>query len=396
METRVALVASTSSMSSGASWSLVRLSALLKKKDIKIIVILPERGDIEEKLKREKLKYYIVRQYSGNFWCVSSNINTKGIAFKTKYVIKKVINQIAQYKIEKILKAEEINIVHMNTLTTYIAAKAAVKYKIGLIWHFREFLEEDLNDYLYKENSYDLIKKATQIIAVSKAIKDKYKEKFSNIRVVYNGVSCARFYSNRKIMQNETIEIILIGRIVDGKGQYELVQAINMLHHDIKNRVHCNLVGSIEDQQYYEKIVEYIKQNHLGRNIHFVGYTDKIEKYILRADVLCSCSKMEAFGRVTVEGMLANCLVIGSNTGATKEIIAHKRTGLLYEYGKVESLQRCIEYIFDNREKACHIANMGQKEAKEKYTDEMNASEILKIYEDVLKNRCNDKMKTSI
>ncbi len=388
METRVALIASTSRMSSGSSWSLFRLAVSLKKKGVMVIIILPEQGDIEEKLKKERLKYYVIRQYSGNFWCISNKVNIKGIKFKGKYGIKKIWNQIAQLKIEKILRKEKINIVHMNTLTCHIAAKASVKLNICLIWHIREFLEEDLGIHLFHKNeSYDLIRKSERIIAVSKAIKSKYKENFSNVQVVYNGVSCDRFFSNREILQNETIEMILIGRIVKEKGQYDLVQAINMLHHDIKNKLHCNLVGNIEDQQYYEEIVEYIKRNHLEGKIHFAEYTDNIEKYLLKADVLCSCSKKEAFGRVTVEGMLAKCLVIGSNTGATEEIITHRKTGLLYEYGKAESLKKCIKYIFDNREQARYIASMGQKEAKEKYTDEMNAAEILKIYEEVLKNR---------
>ena len=386
MKSRVALVASTSSMSSGASWSLLKLAVGLKKKGVEIIIILPERGDIENKLNEEKLKYYIVMQYSGNFWHISNNINTKSIGFWGKYGIKKVLNQIAQYKIERILLNEKIDIVHMNTLTCHVAAKAAVKWNINLIWHIREFMDEYINSYIFhKEQSFDLIRKSAQIIAVSKAVKEKYKEYFSNIQVVYNGVSFGRFFSNRKILQNKTIEIILVGRIVEGKGQYELVQAINILHHDIKDKIHCNLVGSIENQQYYTQIVEYIKQNNLEKNIHFVKYTDKIEEYLLKADVLCSCSKMEAFGRTTVEGMLANCLVIGSNTGATKEIITQGKSGLLYEYGQVESLKSCIEYVFNNRDEACYMAQMGQKEAKEKYTDERNAREILKIYEAVLK-----------
>lgn len=385
MEIRVALIASTSSMSSGASWSLFRLATELQKKGVKIIIILPERGDIEEKLNEEKLKYYFVMQYSGNCWYLSKKVNIKNVGFWVKYGIKKILNQIAQYKIERILKNEKINIVHMNTLTCYVAAKASVKLNISLIWHIREFMDEDLDiRFFYKEKSYALIKKSAQIIGVSKAVRDKYIEEFSNIQVVYNGVSCNRFFFVREILQNETVEILLVGRIMEGKGQYELVQAIGMLHHDIKSRLHCNLVGNIENQQYYIKIVEYIKQNNLGRNIHFVEYTDNIERYLLKADVLCSCSKSEAFGRATVEGMLANCLVLGSNTGATREIIIHGKNGLLYEYGNIESLKRSIEYIFNNRGEARYMARVGQKEAKERYTDERNAIEILKLYENVL------------
>lgn len=135
METRVALIASTSRMSSGSSWSLFRLAVSLKKKGVMVIIILPEQGDIEEKLKKERLKYYVIRQYSGNFWCISNKVNIKGIKFKGKYGIKKIWNQIAQLKIEKILRKEKINIVHMNTLTCHIAAKASeIEYMFNMAY----------------------------------------------------------------------------------------------------------------------------------------------------------------------------------------------------------------------------------------------------------------------
>lgn len=74
-----------------------------------------------------------------------------------------------------------------------------MKLNICLIWHIREFLEEDLGIHLFHKNeSYDLIRKSERIIAVSKAIKSKYKENFSNVQVVYNGVSCDRFFRTEK------------------------------------------------------------------------------------------------------------------------------------------------------------------------------------------------------
>lgn len=51
-------------------------------------------------------------------------------------------------------------------------------------------------------------------------------------------------------------------------------------------------------------------------------------------DILCMCSDREAFGLSTVEGMLSGCLIIGTNTGGTTEILEDGTTGLLYAQGE--------------------------------------------------------------
>jgi glycosyltransferase involved in cell wall biosynthesis len=80
-----------------------------------------------------------------------------------------------------------------------------------------------------------------------------------------------------------------------------------------------------------------------------------------RADVVLMCSRSEAFGRVTIEGMLAGKPVIGSRSGATPELIQDGVTGLIYEPRNYKQLAQKIEYLYANPEKT---ALMGQQ-AKE-------------------------------
>ena len=51
------------------------------------------------------------------------------------------------------------------------------------------------------------------------------------------------------------------------------------------------------------------------------------------ADIALMCSRGEALGRVTVEAMLSENLVIGADSAGTKEIIQNKVTGYLYKTG---------------------------------------------------------------
>ena len=81
--------------------------------------------------------------------------------------------------------------------------------------------------------------------------------------------------------------------------------------------------------------------------------TNGYKKAISRKDIVCVCSSNEAFGRVTVEGMLSKCLVVASDSGASGEIIQDGVTGRLYRNDSVYSLTETILKAINN----LHIDN---------------------------------------
>lgn len=60
-------------------------------------------------------------------------------------------------------------------------------------------------------------------------------------------------------------------------------------------------------------------------------------------DIEIVSSKQEAFGKITVEAMMGQIPVIGSNSGGTKELIKHNQNGLLFESGNADDLAKKIE-----------------------------------------------------
>jgi glycosyltransferase involved in cell wall biosynthesis len=69
---------------------------------------------------------------------------------------------------------------------------------------------------------------------------------------------------------------------------------------------------------------------------------------MLSSDIVLVCSRSEAFGRVTIEGMFSGRPVIGARSAATAELIKDGVNGLLYDPGnpgdlaeKIKRLQEC-------------------------------------------------------
>ena len=67
------------------------------------------------------------------------------------------------------------------------------------------------------------------------------------------------------------------------------------------------------------------------------------------ADVVLMCSRREAFGRVTVEGMKLGKPVIGTRSGGTPEIVQEGETGFLYAPGDAQELAAKIGHLYANR-----------------------------------------------
>ena len=101
------------------------------------------------------------------------------------------------------------------------------------------------------------------------------------------------------------------------------------------------------------------------------------------ANIICVCSKKESFGRVTIEAMMNQCVVIGSNTGGTIELITDNTTGFLYEIGDVQDLKTKIENVLNN-DQLYIVAKNAKEYAINNFTAEINAKKIMNIYSDIL------------
>ena len=105
------------------------------------------------------------------------------------------------------------------------------------------------------------------------------------------------------------------------------------------------MVGETLDQKYHDQLRGLVQRHNLVDRVTFHGHSDAPIALMNSADVVLMCSRREAFGRVTVEGMKLGKPVIGTKSGGTTEIIEDGRTGLLYEPGQAEELAKRISFL---------------------------------------------------
>ncbi|MDD3453713.1 MAG: glycosyltransferase, partial [Bacilli bacterium] len=354
----------TDSNLSGATISMITLSKYLIEKGINPIIILPGNGDAEILLKEKNIKYYVIKSYS---WVVpiEKRISKKFINI-FKYFIKKILNYKAIREIKQIIENEKVDVVHINSLFSYVGAIAAKQKKVKLVWHIREMLEEGHNATLINKNKcYKLISKSDLIITISKCVFNKYKKILNNdnMVIVYNGIDTHKFYNEKKeIFLNKKLTFTLAGTIQDSKGQKELLYALSNLKNDINIEFETLLIG-YGNEKNINYLNELIIKLNLENEVKYLGFKKNIEEYWNQTDIAFMCSNGEAFGRTTVEAMLSGCLVIGADIAATSELIEDKKTGFLYISGDSKDLKDKILYALNNTDLCKKIASDAKENA---------------------------------
>lgn len=378
---RILFVASDNNATSGAFRSMVALNVMLKEKyGVYTYVLLPSAGDGIELLRKNNLKYTIIESED---WIVKLDATKEETDNKKERL--KEINGVALKQIEKFMRREKFDVVHVNTSYAFIAAEAACKLDIPVVWHLREFLEEDQDRcFVDKDYAVSLISRADRVIAISDSIKEKYESVFpENLTRIYNGIDERVYFDGEKtIFDGEKVIFICVGELSEYKGQHLLLEACGKLRREGFSNFEIRLVGRTTGA-YIVKLKNIISKYGMHDNVKFYGKRKSVHELYKEADIICVCSKSEAFGRITVEAMMTGCLAIGADTAGTKEIIADGSDGILFRSGDSDDLCDKIRYVLDNKDKMKRIAACGRIKATNEFSAIKNAENVYRVYEDI-------------
>ena len=386
----ILLVSAGSDVTNGAAKSLLNMARYFTRNHIQTVVLLPTRGPIEAELQSMGIAYHVVRHLSR--WTIPISLEyPKGFVQTVKRFMRiRYDRYIASALIQRVMEAHKIDIVHINASTTCDGAVAAIRKKKKLVWHIREFMEEDLRkNFVDAQSANQLMSRSDCVIAISDAIRQKYLDRIdTRILRIYNGVDAGRFYEPRRVLDSDTVKILISGRVTPKKGQLTLLKALRIVKQAGFHHFECHILGYLENRPYVNELTEFIQANGMDQCVFLDGYTANIAQWLKQSDILCMCSAKEAFGLSTIEGMLSGCLVVGADTGATPEIIQNDATGLIYAYGEdggSETLAERLIWVLKNAEEAARIAARGQAYALEQFDSDVTYRQIVKLYEELMK-----------
>ena len=372
------LIIGVDSSKYGSPMSMAVLAKHLNAFGHRVLCVIPEKGSIEQVLQDSGVAYRIIKIKK---WIYLPQNRLVNILMR---LYRFVVNCVSEVKLLLLCKKNKIDIIHLNSSAACCGYLCSRILKTKLIWHVREFVEEDFGYLFYnKAKAMQKMNRADAVITISKALYRKYADCIDEgrLKLIYNGIESESYGSNAGIWQGTRPVVAHIGRLGENKGQAELIEAC--LQYKRNKGVLDFDVWMVGDgkAEYLETLKQ--KAEELGGNIHFKGFCDNVGKLLSQVDVVVVNSKCEAFGRVTVEAMLAGRLVVGTNTGGTPEILGD--CGLLYEYGNAAKLAELLAYALEHRAEMQQSAMRGKSRAERMFTAERNAREVNDLYRNLEK-----------
>lgn len=241
-------------------------------------------------------------------------------------------------------------------------------------------------------------KNATRVIAISKETKDycvsKFHYKEEEIDLVYHGVN-DRFStpispdekSKLKLkldIEPHEIVIGLVASIEKRKGHDILISAIESLEVEIRKKIKLVLIGSYKSGS-NNWIESLINNSPVKEQIRWLQYQDPKPFYDIM-DIFVLPSRLEGFGLVVAEAMLAGCIVLRSDTeGATEQII-NGTNGFIFKNEDALGLSQLLTDLIRDKNLMQYIKKNSKEDALKRFTQRVMAENTLKVYKKLQKS----------
>jgi N-acetyl-alpha-D-glucosaminyl L-malate synthase BshA len=117
------------------------------------------------------------------------------------------------------------------------------------------------------------------------------------------------------------------------------------------------------------------------QRVQFLGKIDMVAPLLAAADLFLLPSSSESFGLSALEALASGVPVVGTNAGGVPEVVRDGETGILCGVGDIDGMTRAALGILTDREKWKAMSELGQKDARARFS----LDEIVSKYEHLYK-----------
>ncbi|MDW5286456.1 glycosyltransferase [Alteromonas macleodii] len=361
----------------GAELSFVDMVKAASSNGYNVVVALPSA---ENEFYINSLKPYCRRIYFINdtWW-------QRGISFSSEVLF--------QYK--ELFRAEDIALIHVNTMVQHNIYEAARQQDIPVITHVRELLSADtvLRETLcttasegYKrvvENSHVIIANSQKMKRdILDCIADSHGFN-SNIEVLPNVFNTPEV--DVRDVHNELGEVVRFGLVssnIAKKGVMDAIHLAALLEEQGINNARVVLIGPKTD------VIEKLeREQRQGRHslVKYLGYISSPGEIYKNIDVVLNVSHFaESFGRTILEGMVYGKPSLCYEHGALTELVHHCETGYLVPYRDYNRLVEMAVKLVNEKETYAKMSRNARTKAEKDYSVTAYESSMKEVYINIL------------
>ena len=195
-----------------------------------------------------------------------------------------------------------------------------------------------------------VLHRADRCLGVSKAVADFLRASFAiaGVGILSNGVETSGWehassdYRQLLGVRTGDVLIVYVGRLIEAKGVFDLLEAFARLDDGPGRRLHLAMAG---DGPLAAEVVRCARSDERIAPLGPLGETH-VHDLLLAADVVVHPSAYpEGLPTVLLEAAAAGVAVIATAAGGTTELVRHGETGLVVPAHDPERLRRALELL---------------------------------------------------
>ncbi len=178
--------------------------------------------------------------------------------------------------------------------------------------------------------------------------------------------------------------LLFVGVLAPLKRPMDLLAAHAALR-DRFPRLHTSFCGDVQDVRYVERMRRTVAEQGIA-GVRFEGRVDQRElaELLRGATALVLPSAQENAPMVIAEAMAMGVPVVATRVGGVPGMVAHGRTGLLYQAGQVQELTDCLHQLLACPALRQRLGSQAREQAKAAYAPEVVAAATAEVYRHVL------------
>lgn len=384
---KIVYVLSETGVYAGSTKSLMNLLKGVSAHSDEAILICPNKNGIYEFVSKNNLPG-VRAEYINYSYNILPFLKTSYdyLMFCPRLLKRMVKNYIGTYRLIKLCRKENVDLIHSNTSVNDIGFRAAKKLGLPHLWHIREYGKLDFNMIVPFQRKMFLSPNNYTVTITKDIAKYKKLPLSPQHTVIYNGICDAGSFRIKDIDDNY---FLYAGNVSKNKGILDLLEAyIIYIHSNPTNIVPLKIAGKILPE-IKDKVLTVCDNNRIDKYVEVLGPREDIADLMFCAKAVIVPSFFEGFGRVLPEAMTNGCLTVGRNTAGTKEQydngveITGREIGL--RFNNVKELSSILLYIASKSKKDfIDMIRNSQTVVKQLYSNETYTSSIIKLYKNIL------------
>lgn len=298
-------------------------------------------------------------------------------------------------RMENLLAAQRIDLVHSDYHTLPYIAAAARRLRLPVLWTVWGWW---FKPKVWQRAFFRSVPAVARTLAIRAGFLGSPPFMPSKqLPVIYTGVDSARFQpglgsSLRRELDivDDALVVAMVARFQPVKGHH-IFQAMaeQVLADQPKARFIVagdDVFDVAADQRYRDQILERAgKRPTLRDSLQYIGFRHDIEAVYAAADVFVCPSDFESYGIANLEAMACGLPVVSTRRGGPSETIAHGETGYLVDAGDVDALAAGVLRLLNDACLRRRMGAAGRQRVRKSFSVAAAADAHMQLYERLLR-----------